>query len=193
MENSIQIYKLKDAPTFKDNPFVAEMMGEMKIKRKTQMMKSSNKDTDVLLVNSDGEISGHSAFIRTIQVDEDKFTKLFVSQLGLIWSLEKTALRVLTYFLSILKPNDDRVYFDMEECSKYCSYKNNQSVYDGLIGLINAKIIARTSKHYIFYINPAIVFNGSRVTFATTYVKKKNAIKIDKNQTSLLDEIAETE
>jgi hypothetical protein len=45
-----------------------------------------------------------------------------------------------------------------------------------LLGLINSKIIARTNKGYVYYINPSIVFNGSRVTFMTTYVKKQKEL-----------------
>lgn len=166
--------KLTEAPIYKKNPFIDNMVVELRIKHKTQMIKSADDDTSVMLITNDGENVGHSAFMRQIQVDEDKFAKIYISQLGVLWNLQKTSMRVLTYILSIIKPNDDRVYFDMKECLDYCNYKESKSVFNGLLGLIKSKIIARSSKSYLYYINPSIVFNGSRVSFMTTYVKKKN-------------------
>jgi hypothetical protein len=174
METNTQIAKkLKEAPIYEQNPFLDNMIGEFRIKNKTQMIKSLDDDISVMLVTNNGENVGHSAFMRQVQVDEDKFAKIYISQLAILWNLQKTSMRVLTYILHALRPNDDRIYFDMKECLKYCNWSVKQSVYNGLIGLINSKIIARTGKSYLFYINPSIVFNGSRVSFMTTYVKKK--------------------
>ena len=179
--------KLTEAPIYNENPFIDNMVGELKIKRKTQVIKSNNKDTAVMLINSDGDNIGHSAFMRQIQVDEDKFAKIYINQLGALWDLQKTSLKVLSYILSTLKPNDDRVYFSIKECLKYCDWTGTQSVYNGLLALINANIIARTDVSHFYYINPTIVFNGSRVTFMTTYIKKKKETN-NPNQTSLLDQ-----
>lgn len=184
-----EIKKLLSAPIYKENPFINEMVGEMKIKHKKQMIRSTNKDTEVMLVNQDGENVGHSAFIREIQVDEDKFAKLYISQLAALWGLTKTSLKVLSYILHSLRPNEDGVYFNFEECMSFCEYKDLRSVYDGILGLINADIIARTKRNYFYYINPRIVFNGSRVTFMTTYVKKKKQLMLENPaQISLLDQ-----
>jgi hypothetical protein len=165
--------KLTCAPIYQENPFVDNMLGELKFKHKTQMIKSSNNDTSVFLVNGDGDSVGHSAFMRNIEVDEEKFAKIYISQLGALWNLKKTSLKVLSYILSVLKANDDRIYFDIKNCLKYCDWNRTQSVYNGLIELINAKIIARTNRIHFYYINPSVVFNGNRVTFINTYVKKK--------------------
>jgi hypothetical protein len=191
-----EVKKITEAEIYKENPFIDDMIGELKIKHKTQVLKSKNKDTDVLLINSDGENVGHSAFMRRIEVDEDKFAKIFISQLGALWDLKKTSLKVLSYILSTLKPNNDKPYFDMKECLLYCDFSGTQSVYNGLLGLINAKIIARTDKSYFFFINPAIVFNGSRVSFMTTYIKKTKANSkaiTDTNQMSIMDVPGATE
>lgn len=61
-------------------------------------------------------------------------------------------------------------------------------IYKGLAELITAEIIARGPNEYVWFINPMIVFNGDRVTFAKTYVKKKTKT-IDDRQLSLFPEI----
>jgi len=195
MENTtkqIEISKLTEATVYAENPFIDQMVGELKIKNKTQMLKGAGGDKNMLVISADGETLAHSAFMRRVQVDEDKFAKLFLSQLSAFWDLKKTSMKVLSYILIALKPNSDKVYFDMEECMAYCEWTGTQSVYNGLIGLIKANIIARSKKGYIFYINPAILFNGSRVTFISTFEKApKKTPPINPKQTSLLDQIEE--
>ena len=47
----------------------------------------------------------------------------------------------------------------------------------------------------MFFINPMVAFNGNRITFAKSYVKKKKAKtkEIDPNQVNFLDQIKEPE
>ena len=52
-------------------------------------------------------------------------------------------------------------------------YKTDKAVYKGLAELVKAEIIARGPADNLWFINPLIVFNGDRVTFAKTYVRKK--------------------
>jgi hypothetical protein len=118
--------KLTSAPIYDYNPFIDDMVGELKIKRKTQILKASDNSNSVLLINNDGEHVGHSAFMRQLEVDEDKFAKIFISQLGALWDLKKTSLRVLTYILATVKPNTDIVYFDWKDCMEFCKLKSTK-------------------------------------------------------------------
>ena len=67
------------------------------------------------------------------------------------------------------------------------------SIWIGLGSLVEEKIIARGPAESLYFINPMIAFNGDRVTFAKTYVKKQKGKVIDPNQINLLDAIAEAE
>lgn len=181
-----EVKKISEAVIYKENPFVNEMIDTVKIKHKTKLLRSPNKDTQLMVVNSDSEILGHSAFLQRIEVDEHKFAKLYIDQLASLWELKTPSIKILSYILSVLKPNEDRVYFDINECLEYCGWTGTQSVYNGLLGLVNSKIIARTEKSHFYFINPSVIFNGSRVTFITQYVKKKK--QENPNQISLLDQ-----
>jgi hypothetical protein len=46
-----------------------------------------------------------------------------------------------------------------------------------LAELLAAEIIARSTASSLYFINPIVMFNGNRLTFAKTYVKKKLAAK----------------
>jgi predicted RecB family endonuclease len=60
--------------------------------------------------------------------------------------------------------------------------------YRGIKELIEKKIIAKSVDKIVFYINPAIFFNGDRARFVTEVIKKKE--EIEKNQ--LLQELEDT-
>ena len=75
--------------------------------------------------------------------------------------------------MTCMKPKNDLIIFNRKKCLEYTKYKTNKAVYKGLAELVKAEIIARGPADNLWFINPLIVFNGDRVTFAKTYVRKK--------------------
>jgi hypothetical protein len=124
--------------------------------------------------------------MRFIEVEEEKFAKLYLSQFSSFWELSKPAIRVFGYILTKLEPKKDFFLFDMDLCIEYTKYTQRNHILTGLSGLIEAGIIARSSKHYIYFINPMIIFNGDRVTFAKTYIKKRTEKLSEKNVNNTL-------
>lgn len=165
--------KVRDFEEYQDNPFIERAIEEIKVVKKTQVMRTENKDEIQMIVNSDGAVEGYSAFMRFIEVDEERFAKIYLNQFGAFWDLPKPAIRVFGYIISVLKPKYDNFLFDMEACLEYTKYSTEKSVFEGIGALIAGGIIARSNKHYKYFINPLVVFNGSRITFAKTYIKKK--------------------
>ena len=169
------------------NPFLEKALEKINsnIVAKTKMTRNSGESAILRAVDEKtGEILGHTAFIRQIEVDEEQFAKLYLSQFSAFWELSKAAIRVFSYFLTQLRPNHDVVYFNIDECLEHTKYKSKQPIYDGLVSLCQNEIIARGWSDVVYYINPMCVFNGSRVTFAKTYVRKKQK-EVDKNQLCL--------
>jgi hypothetical protein len=167
---------------FKENPFVERAIEDMVIRKKTQVMRTSNKDEIQMIVNSQGEVEGHSAFMRFVEVDEEKFAKLYLSQLYSFWDLSKASMRVFSFILNVLKPKQDSFILRMNDCLEYTKYKHRKDVMNGLAGLIDAGIIARSEYEFEYFLNPMVVFNGDRVTFAKTYIKKKKESEIENTQ-----------
>lgn len=165
--------KVRDFEEYHENPFIEKAIDEIKVVKKTQVLRTENKAEIQMIVNGDGEVEGYSAFMRFIEVDEERFAKIYLNQFGAFWDLSKPAIRVFGYIISILKPKQDSFIFDMDACLEYTKYSTEKSVFEGLSALISGGIIARSNKHYKYFINPLVVFNGNRVTFAKTYIKKK--------------------
>lgn len=179
----MKMNKITKAPIFEENPFLESTLQriERNTVHKRRFVKGS-KGIENMIVNSDGEITGHSAFVQFIEVEEDRFTKLYLSQFSSFWELTKPAIRVFGYIMENLLPKKDFVYFDLDEAMKHTEYSNQKSVYDGLAKLVELGIIARSPNHMKYFINPLMFFNGDRVTFAKTYVKKRKEHKDNPNQ-----------
>jgi hypothetical protein len=47
---------------------------------------------------------------------------------------------------------------------------------------VKADIIARGYNEYVYFINPLVTFNGDRVSYMKTYIKKKKDTVSTKNQ-----------
>ena len=67
------------------------------------------------------------------------------------------------------------------------SIKTKKSIYDGLTNLVNNEIIARGPNDSFYFINPMVAFNGDRVTYAKTYIKKQKETKSNPQQIGLFD------
>jgi len=170
-----------------ENPFIKQALEQINnniVKKYKSATKTGQSAILQAMDPNTGELVGHTQFIRQIEVDEEQFTKIYLSQFSAFWNLNTQAIRVFGYIMTKLVPKQDMFIFLMEECLTHTNYKNHRSVHQGLSALLEADIIARGPADTLYFINPMIAFNGDRVTFAKTYVKKKSP-GIPKNQGSL--------
>lgn len=189
-------YKLAEYKKNRENPFLKEAVEQIEksIVKKYKNTSGSSRDAILQAVNSDGELVGHTSFIRQIEIDEEQFTKVYLSQFSAFWGLKSQAIKVFGYIMTKLVPKQDIFIFLDDECMEYTGYKSQSSIRIGLGSLVESKIIARGPSDSLYFINPMIAFNGDRVTFAKTYVKKQSSKpkKVDPNQTNLLDQIEDS-
>ena len=191
----MKVRKITDFEKNRENPFLKEAVQQIQsgIVKKYKNTSGTSRGAILQAVNSEGELVGHTSFIRQIEVDEQQFTKIYLSQFSAFFELNSQSIKVFGYIMTKLMPKQDFFIFDLEECLEYTGYKSGQSVYNGLSGLIGSSIIARGKKDYLYFINPMVFFNGDRVTFAKTYVKKQKGKIIDPMQTNLLEAIDSAE
>lgn len=166
-----------------ENPFVEkaiEQIEENKISKRRFV--KGNRGVEQSIVNREGEVTGHTAFLQYIEVDEDKFTKLYLSQFSAFFDLSQSSIRVFGYIMSELRPKQDMIIFLMDKCKDYTQYKTTKPIYKGLAELLDAGIIARGPADNLWFINPLVMFNGDRVSFAKTYLKKNKNEAVDNRE-----------
>jgi hypothetical protein len=177
--------KLTDYPENENNPFSEKAVLEINTTRKRQVIKPSKTiegENKYWVVDNNGEKVAESLFVREIEIDEEQFTKVFLNGLLNFWELSPRGIRVFTYVLRQLRPGRDEFYFSSSECMKFTFYKSRGLVTSGLAELIGAGLIARSTDPLIYFVNPLVIFNGNRVTFAKSYVRKQIQ---EKNQSQL--------
>ncbi len=163
-------YKIND-----ESPFISGLF-DMEVSSRRRIL--AGKSPNVIVNRETGDVEGHQVFAVLEKVDKEQFTKIFRKGLAGMFNLSKSGIKVFTYIASIVKPNADFVLFDMDECKEYTAYKTHGPIMTGLSELVEANFIARTKKHYIYYINPTMFFNGSRVTFMKMY-QQETVLKIE--------------
>ena len=165
----------------KENPFLKQSLEVIQKNIVKKYKTASNTSQRAILQAIDpetGELLGHTQFIRQIEVDEDQFAKFYLSRFPKFFELKPQAIRVFGYILNQLVPNKDEFVFIMEDCKEYTGYKSEGSIRIGLTNLLENEVIARGKTEFLYYINPMFVFNGNRLTFAETYIRKEKKKQI---------------
>lgn len=165
--------KLSDFELNKENPFAKQALVNIGNALVSKSVKGTNKDESAILkgVDNNGEILGNSVFIRNKTVDTENFTKFFLAGFKAFFDLKPASIKVFGFILEQLKPNQDSFMFFMDDCKEQTGY-SEVSIFRALGELCSAEIIARGRFDVEYYVNPMCVFNGDRVTFATTYINK---------------------
>lgn len=169
--------KISDFKKNDKNPFMKQAIEEVQRHVVKKYMNSTGQGQRALVAAADihtGEIF-RTSFIRRMEVDEDQFVKLYLSNFAAFFNLSRAGIRVFGYFMQAMRPANDMVVFLLDDCLKYTGYKAKDSVYRGLAELVHNEIIARGPNETLWFINPLVAFNGNRVSFTKEFVKKQSS------------------
>jgi len=188
---------LKKHEEFTENPFVTRALkndlnnapGHIGFISKTKKNVFVGNTKDIIVNQETGERTGHTAFLKMIEVDEEKFAKIYIANIKQLYELSNNAIKVFGYILTILPPNKDKVTFKLEECKTHTGYSAKTTIMSALGQLIENGFIARTKFSYEYFINPLLFFNGNRITFMQQYIiqKKKKISSTKEQDISLFD------
>jgi len=163
--------KLYDYKLNKENPFIEATYQH--VQKGDKMILMGNREGDVL-VDNEGNIMASPTFIKRQEVDKAEFRKIYITSLALWFGLSKTGIRIFSYIMSVVKPNNDFFNIDFDECIEFTGYKSRKSISDGIKELIENKFIARGRNQYHYFINPTVFFSGDRITFLKQYQLRNN-------------------
>lgn len=104
------------------------------------------------------------------KVDRETFIKVFRESIRYIAQLSRTAQSVLWYIMDNLPQDKGYVVIDNMTVMDFCGFKNRKSVRDGVVELLEKNFLTRTTVPKKFWVNPLIVFNGNRITYAKEYI-----------------------
>lgn len=176
---------------YRTNPFTDELV----INKKSKQVTVSNlgKDDNVLVNQSTGEVTG-THVVTYKQVDDAEFIKLFTGNIALAFELTSAGIKAFTLMSYTLQRQIEKDTIFLDELSleefikgnpsiKACSMK---TIYRGITELEKSKILAKSQRVGLYFINPSFVFNGNRIAFTTSIERKKKSNDIDESQQELL-------
>lgn len=172
------IEKYSDAPKCDSNPFLP--MLEEVIEMKSRKVGSTKGMANLTVLNDDtGEVEAgfsNKAFYGKTYVDDDKFIKIYQHHLKEMFALGGGAIKVFGYFLHEMQGvdgmNKDMVYFNVQDCMDFCTYRTHGQVYKGLTELIKNLFISIAPRTNFFYINPKYAFNGNRILVFQEFIRE---------------------
>lgn len=147
-------------------------------------------------VSESGEPTAHSGIHIVKHVDEDEFLKLYTKNVRAIFDLKPTTQRVLQYLMSELQktPNADAIYLAWFGAEEYFTHENlavsRPSFQRAMRELLAKGFIAESTKTNMYWFNPNLFFNGSRMAFIHEYriaEKDSSATSDTHPQQDLLD------
>lgn len=172
-----EIVKIRDLHIHTENPFLDGVGYNQK--RKTEIL----YDGKQAVINSEtGElVEDHLSIARVRFVDGDQFVKLYLQNLWVFFDLGKAAQRVAEF---VLHQVGHRAIGRGEILLTYSEYEayfiertggTRPTFMRGLQELAQKNLIARSATQNVWFINPAVMFNGDRARFITEIRKKQKS------------------
>lgn len=173
---------------YESNPFLENM--SIPIKGKQVKLSPMGKNENIIVNQRTGEASG-THIVTYKKVDTEQFVKLFTSNIALTFNLTSAgikALNVVVWSVQNSALEKDQLYLDSITRDKFILAHNEDGTKNlklgtsvfmkGLAELCKNKIIAKSLRKGIYFLNPNFIFNGSRLAF-TTLIEKKTEDKND--------------
>ena len=150
------------------NPFWGAF--ELSTRRKKETI---NEDGLVVVNTSTGDRTGTAEISRIFEVDRDRFVKVFAGHLKVFFDLSPTGIKLLQVIMHEMgqEPNNDYVYLSassvVDHLKKAGKKYSPASYYRGRDELLAKGFIAESVRTHLYWINPALFWNGDRVKFIT--------------------------
>jgi hypothetical protein len=168
------------------NPFVIGGMVKSKTKRLL------NKKGDMMVMGSTGEtVAPIAGFWQAQEVDATKFVKLYINGVKAFKELSNAGTRVFEVLYLEVQKNigQDRVYLSFTTLDE--ELKLSQATFTrGMRELLDKEFLAPTEAVAWYWLNLDFMWNGDRLAFVKTYIKK-GAFADPRQQALPLDEINE--
>lgn len=167
--------KVRDLEVYPENPFL-DGVGYNQRKR-TEILYDGKQ---AVIHSESGEVlQDHLSVARVRLVDADQFVKIYVANLHVFFDLGKPAQRVCEFVLHQIGHRSmgrGEVLLNYSEYEAYCAGRTGgtrQTFMRGVQELAAKRLIAKSPTNGIWWLNPAVAFNGDRARFITEVRKVK--------------------
>lgn len=181
---------LRGSKSWRENPFIestVEAVSEHTIVQK-RFARSEMKNKAAIVNVGSGDIVGETALMTYKTVDNEQFAKVYTKGVAKWSGMTPSTARVFEYILNSLKPNDDTVMVYEPIFLEENDGISKNSFYRAIGWLIKNEFIAKSVYPNVYFINPTLFFNGSRLALVEVWETEeasRERIKNFKEQTQL--------
>lgn len=162
---------VKALPKHKSNPFMSDVTYKRGVRRTVV------KGGKAIIDEKTGEVEGVAEIVQQVDVDAERFVKLYTSDLKTFFSLSLTAQRFLRVVLEQVQntPQSDRITLSVPLVVDYFERHKEkpparQTIYNAVQEMVLKGFLARSELYTDqYFINPSIFFNGDRVRLVKEY------------------------
>lgn len=165
---------------YEESPFIAEDRFKIPIKKKG--IKMDTAGPLAIMDTSTGEMKEVSEIRRITEVDGEQFVKLYTAHLGAFFDLKPGTHKLVYALLDELGKsryaNGDTIYINYDQIVRYYDKVSAKAPAKSTYMLALAELtekgfVAPSKDRNLWFINPALFFNGNRVRFVNEFRKKK--------------------
>lgn len=167
---------------YKENPFVQDGTFSVPMRSKTDVLETAGPM--VLTDSTTGEAMDVAEIRRRKTVDTDKFVKLFVSHLHAFFDLKPGTIKLMTALIDELSQarymNGDTIYLNYARVVEYFERHQTKppakgTFFSAMAEMTEKGFVAPSVDQNLWFVNPAIFFNGDRVKFVTELRRKRTS------------------
>ena len=151
------------------NPFLSSVIEYIEDSKHRKVVGHSWQD---VVSKGTGEINKQKILVLGEQkiVDTQEYSKVYMGSLSKFFGLSKKALVMLNYIMENIRYNEDRI------CLYYPDVKDKTgmvktTMYSSIKQMLKCNMIAKASTPGCYYINPAVMFKGERITIVLDYIR----------------------
>lgn len=173
METPDRKQVLRSSPIYPDNPFLErDDIACMKTTKKLAYRENRHEAYAPATAEQIGQCDG---FYRRMEVDSEKFVKIYLQGIGALSRLKSPGLKVFKLLYIELQNHIEKDRVPMSSAVAASKHNIKPAIFlRGISELINAEFIAKTPYAGLFWINPAYIFNGNRIRLVTDFELKED-------------------
>lgn len=166
-----QITGIRSAPTHTENPFLDGSTVDIRGRKKRYTVAARGD----VLIDPNGQVKGGIEHSIVRVVDDAQFVKVFSDGIAGMYDLRSAGSKVFRYLFDQVQkhPNVDRLYLYFMDAAEEPWVISKPVFFRGMAELLDKAFIARSSNPNMYYLNPAMIWNGDRFRFVQEYQRAK--------------------
>lgn len=180
MTEKREITGVRSAPSHKENPFIQGSLVQVRGRKKNYTVASGS----MTLTDQTGQVQGAIQHSITRVIDDSLFVKVFSDGVAGMYDLGSAGSKVFRFLFDEVQknPNQDRMYLYFMDALEDPWKIPKTTFFKGMAELLEKGFLAKSANPNMFFLNPAMMWNGDRFRFVQEYQRASSIKKTDQQE-----------